>query len=147
MKPGLTVLVCGDRDWDDVTAIRDVLETLPDNTRVVYGDCRGADKIAGAVAAGLNLQVKTYPAQWARFGSAAGPIRNADMLRIEKPSVVLAFYGDIAKSKGTVNMIKQAVKAGKQVFLYDSTHIAQIESVLASGLLEYLEGMTNDNQG
>lgn len=60
----------------------------------------------------------TLPADWPRFGSAGGPIRNWQMLRDGRPDVVLAFHDDIAASKGTKNMLGMAQGEGIPTRLY-----------------------------
>jgi hypothetical protein len=52
-----------------------------------------------------------FPAQWDRYGEAAGPIRNAWMLEFGKPDLVVAFPG----GRGTADMISKARKAGIEV--------------------------------
>ena len=48
------------------------------------------------------------PAEWSKLGRKAGPIRNALMLRLGQPNLVLAFPGGM----GTRNMTDQAIAAG-----------------------------------
>jgi hypothetical protein len=109
----MKVLVCGDRDWTNKEAIRRELSKFPPGTVVVHGDCRGADRLAGEVAEELGFRVIPVPADWDTYGDAAGPIRNAKMLR-EHPDIerVLAFHPNLKKSKGTKNMWHQAIGAG-----------------------------------
>ncbi|MEB3302616.1 MAG: SLOG family protein [Cyanobacteriota bacterium] len=49
--------------------------------RLLHGGARGADQAIAAAAAQLGWPAEEIPAQWARYGVAAGPIRNAQMLR------------------------------------------------------------------
>jgi hypothetical protein len=79
---------------------------------VIEGEARGADTIAREEAEKLGLTVERYPADWARYGRAAGPIRNKQMLVEGRPDFVLAFSADIERSRGTRNMVDQAIKAG-----------------------------------
>ena len=109
------VLVCGDRDWHDRTAIRKYLLTVESGSTVIHGAQRGADRIAGEVADKLGLAVEAYPAQWTRFGRAAGPIRNKQMLVEGKPELVVFFHLNLAASHGTKNMVGQARRAGIRV--------------------------------
>ncbi len=53
-----------------------------------------------------------YPADWKRYGRAAGRIRNALMLEYEKPDLVIAFHEDLSTSRGTLDMLKRAKLAG-----------------------------------
>ena len=108
----MRVLVCGSRCWVDRAVIRRELRRLPKDTVIIEGEAPGADAIARAEAEKLGLIVEPYPADWAKYHRAAGPIRNRQMLVEGKPDLVLAFHRDIDGSKGTRNMVDQAVKAG-----------------------------------
>lgn len=110
----MRVLVCGDRDWKDRETIYKRLSSLPPETIIIEGDCRGADRTAGEVATGLGFEVLAFPVDW-RGGSWRGPARNKQMLREGKPELVIAFHSDLDKSKGTAGMIKLARKAGVPV--------------------------------
>ena len=71
-------------------------------------------------AAENNVPIKIFPAEWKKYGKAAGPIRNKAMLDYAKDEtpVVAAFWD--GKSRGTGNMLKQAKEAGAEchIFLY-----------------------------
>lgn len=110
----MRVLICGDRRWTDYGAILRYLNTLPANSTVIEGEARGADKLARLAArqAKPYLHVERFPADWERYGRAAGPIRNTQMLREGVPDRVVAFHTNLAESKGTRNMIEQAQRAG-----------------------------------
>lgn len=56
-------------------------------------------------------QFEEYPADWKRYGMAAGPIRNRRMLKEGKPDIVIAFAG----GRGTADMVRQAKAAGVPV--------------------------------
>jgi hypothetical protein len=51
-------------------------------------------------------------AKWEKYGLAAGPIRNQEMLDTYKPDLVVAFHNDIEHSKGTKDMITRAMNYG-----------------------------------
>jgi hypothetical protein len=61
--------------------------------------------------------VRHFPADWDKYGKAAGPIRNKQMLDEGKPQAVIAFSYDLARSRGTANMVAQARDAGLPVWL------------------------------
>lgn len=86
----MRVIVTGSRHWTDRKAIRGELEKLPSDAIVVHGGAKGADSIAGEVAAELGLQVEVFPANWREFAKSAGPIRNQEMLD-KGADLVLAF--------------------------------------------------------
>jgi|ERR1019366_1367921 hypothetical protein len=113
----MRVLVCGDRNWNDDDAIRRELnrvlaDYVGESVIVIEGEARGADSIGRVVAEDLGIDVKKFPADWEKYGNAAGPIRNQQMLDEGKPTYVLAFHNDITHSKGTADMVLRARKAG-----------------------------------
>lgn len=114
----MRVLVCGDRAWSDRAPIERELRGLPEGTVVIHGGCRGADRLAGQVASELSFGVEEFPAEWHRYGRAAGPIRNRRMLEEGKPDLVLAFHPDLSRSRGTRDMVDRARKAGVEVRVF-----------------------------
>jgi len=109
----MKVLVCGSRDFNDYKKMKEVLDSEYHYGRgfstVIEGEARGADLLARRYAEEHGLDVLPFPADWDTHGKAAGPIRNAQMLREGKPDYVIAFRGP--NSRGTQNMIDQARKA------------------------------------
>lgn len=105
----MKVLVCGSREWRDGTAIRDRLARLPRGTEILHGGCRGADRMADAVASSLGFRVREFPADWRGLGRSAGVRRNLAMLD-EQPDLVLAFWRD--GSTGTGHTIDEAMRRG-----------------------------------
>jgi predicted Rossmann-fold nucleotide-binding protein len=109
------VLVCGGRDYRDAAtfthAMRRVDETFGPFRTVISGGARGADAYAHAWAVENERRSYVFPAQWGIHGKRAGPIRNAEMLRVGKPDLVVAFPG----GRGTADMAKQAEAAGVPV--------------------------------
>jgi len=118
----MRILVCGSRSWNDPGPIARELEKavhVPGveaaQVTVIHGAARGADSIAGNVAHEFGYQVIACPADWNRFGRAAGPIRNQQMLKDHQPELVLAFAADLSTSTGTAHMVQIARKAGVPV--------------------------------
>jgi len=124
----LKVLCSGDRTWTDAELVRSILSRLPPGSIVVHGDqgddeaTVGLDRISGKVATSLGLEVRPYPADWNRFGRRAGPFRNDQMVRNEKPDHVYAFHDDIEGSKGTKDLISKALTAKIPVTLVTHDH-------------------------
>ena len=127
----MIILVTGDRNWADYRMIRNALAayvlSIPDEypstfIRVVHGAARGADRLAGYAAKSIGADLVEYPADWAKYGHAAGLIRNQFMLDSEKVDLVLAFHDDLENSKGTKDMVNRALKAGIKVILYSHDH-------------------------
>jgi hypothetical protein len=116
----MRVLICGDRNWTDREAIRAWLCKLQDEgyNVLIEGGANGADRIAEQEARLVGgFEVLEFPADWGKFGRAAGPIRNKQMLTEGKPELVIAFHPDLNNSKGTKNMVTQATKAGVTVIV------------------------------
>lgn len=109
----MRILITGDRHWNDEQLIRNWLSACSQFTSVtiVHGGARGADTIADKVAKELGYATACYPADWARYGRAAGPIRNAQMLD-SHPDLVLAFHPDLSRSRGTKNCVEEARRRG-----------------------------------
>ena len=84
--------------------------------RLLHGGARGADQAIAAASAQLGWPVEEIPAKWARYGVAAGPIRNGQMLRraielaaaqpLATPAAVavIAFPG----AQGTASLLAKA---------------------------------------
>jgi hypothetical protein len=119
------VLVCGDRNWTDVECIRSWLSKLQDQgfTTVIEGEARGADSIARDEAKDMGYQIVPFPADWDKYGRAAGPIRNRRMLD-QKPGLVLAFHAHIQTSRGTIDTLREAQRRGINTILVDSARCA-----------------------
>lgn len=115
----MRVLICGDRNWTDKGAILHELRLLVEDAEgqvtVIDGMARGADTLGFQCGQELGLQYERYPAQWDKYGRAAGPIRNQQMLDEGQPDLVVAFHDNLDASKGTKDMVTRARKAGVQV--------------------------------
>lgn len=123
------VLVCGDRNWTSYVAVHSILGIYDEGTVIIHGDCRGADKMAGEVATEYGFEVEAYPALWNKYGPAAGPIRNQQMLDEGKPDSVLVFHADLGSSKGSRDMVKRALAAGIEVMHYDGSEFRRIYDI------------------
>lgn len=109
----MRVLVCGDRNWSDVELLNRSLDTFHKELKiscVIEGEATGADTLARTWAQQTGVLVESYPANWAQYGRAAGPIRNKQMLEDGNPDYVIAFHNNITQSRGTRNMLNQALK-------------------------------------
>jgi hypothetical protein len=49
---------------------------------LLHGGARGADRAIGRAARQLGWPVEVLPADWRRYGRAAGPIRNRELLEL-----------------------------------------------------------------
>lgn len=134
---GIKILVCGDRNWTNRQRLSSVLDKIcldngwvtnrPEDredgnwlptAEIISGMAKGADTIAVDWAVVNWVNFHPYPADWNRFGRAAGPIRNEKMLNQGKPDMVVGFHNDLMNSKGTRHMIKIAFGVAPVVRVY-----------------------------
>lgn len=120
----MKVLVCGSRDWTNKDALEREFKKLPPGTIIVHGACpTGADMLVDKLAMTHGFKIRRYPADWndpaLPNSRAAGPIRNARMLRAEHPDddgvpfdFGLAFTLNLDRSRGTRDMVTRARRAG-----------------------------------
>lgn len=116
----MRVIVCGSRTWDNPHPIWQSLERIAEqhpDAEIIHGAARGADSLADAAAKALGLKVTPVPADWEKFGKAAGPMRNKQMLDLA-PDRLLAFRCP-GQSKGTDHMITIARRAGVPCWVTD----------------------------
>ena len=115
----MRLLICGSRDWTDEKFIYDQLKKFKNKIDIVIeGEARGADKLAAAAARKLGIPVLPFPADWYKYGKAAGFIRNRQMLKEGNPDGGWAFSDDIEHSIGTKGMVKILCSAGKPVKVF-----------------------------
>jgi len=111
------VLICGDRYWNDKELLSQHLNRFVNtSTLFISGGCSGADLLAEKYANEYNIPIKVYYANWSKYGRAAGPIRNDEMLK-ENPNLVIAFHSHLEQSKGTADTIKKALAKNIPVWL------------------------------
>lgn len=112
----MRVLVTGSRNWADFELVRSELESLMDPYDpmvVVHGACpTGADAHADLWARQHAFINERHPAEWKKYGRAAGPIRNMQMVALGADEV-LAFIRD--SSKGATHCADAAEEAGLYV--------------------------------
>lgn len=108
----MRVLVTGSRDWHHPAKVHYEIEEQWLNSRgdfvVIHGDARGVDRMAAQwVEVRHNrpgIRAEFYPAEWEKYGKAAGPIRNRRMVDEGKPDLCLAFiYNDSRGASGCVS--------------------------------------------
>lgn len=115
------IIVCGSRTWPSEWILGFQLDKMhqwphirlaekPDLV-IITGGAKGTDRMADAWGKRNGCQLAVYPAQWSRYGAAAGPMRNQEMLDVCHPDLVLAFRVS-GISRGTDDMVRRARKAG-----------------------------------
>src|SRR5690606_7948711 len=80
---------------------------------VVCGGAVGPDKLGEKWALVNDVPVAYFPAQWNRYGDAAGPMRNRQMAEYADEALIL--WDGV--SPDTRNMIKEMKRLNKPYFL------------------------------
>lgn len=110
----MKVIIAGGRDVTDVEKVaKAVMLSGFIVTEVVSGKARGVDTLGEVWAKQNNIPIKDFPADWERYGSSAGPIRNGEMADYADALIAIPTGGP-----GTKNMIKQAKVRKIRVFIY-----------------------------
>ena len=117
----MRVIVTGSRDWSHGPVVQAVLQDVileHGPFTLVHGGCpRGADRFADRWARAAGIPVKIFEADWEKYGTRAGPIRNAEMIQAGA-DLVLAF--PLPGGKGTQHTIRLAQEAGIPVKVWGS---------------------------
>ena len=128
------MIIAGSREFNDyeemVTDIYD-LHICPldedDYLEIVSGHAPGADTLGEQLAEVEGYPLKIFPAEWDKYGKAAGPIRNEQMAKYAAEAdrgILVAF--PMGKSRGTRNMIKIARRYGLEVHVFEVETVYQI---------------------
>lgn len=109
----LKVIVAGSRTFHDYEYLAKELDIRipPFIEEIVSGDAEGPDKMGAKWAEERGYPVKHFPAQWDKYGKAAGIIRNHKMG--DYADSLIAFWD--GKSRGTRDMIEYMRKQNKYV--------------------------------
>lgn len=113
----IKIIIAGGRDFNDYellerNALR-LISTLPGgrDIQIVSGGAKGVDAMGERFAQENDLEVVLFPADWEKYGRAAGPKRNAQMA--EYATHLLSFWN--GESKGTKSMISLAKKKNLKI--------------------------------
>ncbi len=101
-------------DWNSPIAYPDP-NTRPQITEVVCGEARGVDTLGKQWAQKHNIPVKSFPANWDKYGKAAGYIRNEDMADYADSLIAVIYIEDqyrMVGTRGTTHMINLAKEKG-----------------------------------
>lgn len=133
------IIICGGRHFNDYDALESLVDSvLAENdltdkeVEIVSGHCEGADILGEQYAKNHGIICKVFPAEWTKYGRAAGPIRNSQMIEYASEShipIVIAFVSP--HTKGTMDTIKKATKRGFAINRqdYDSTHASGLKII------------------
>lgn len=109
------VIIAGGRDFADYALLSktmdEYLSGISDDISIVCGQARGADTLGERYAKEHGYDVHYFPAEWKRYGKAAGYIRNTEMAK--NADALVAFWD--GASLGTEHMIATAEQVGLNV--------------------------------
>ena len=108
------VIIAGTRDFSDYALLCSYADEVlagRKGVEIVSGGARGADALGEQYARERGFALKVFPAEWKKWGAAAGPIRNAQMA--DYADALIAFWD--GKSAGTRDMIRKAEDRGLRV--------------------------------
>lgn len=111
----MRTIIAGSRDIVDYAVVANAVATcgwVP--STVISGTARGVDRLGEEWAHRHAIPIERYPADWDRYLTRAGHIRNAQMARIAQ--ALVAVWDGV--SPGTRNMIAIARGYKLQVHVY-----------------------------
>ena len=108
----MRTIIAGSRSINDYEALcKAVQESGFEISCVLSGAAAGVDALGERFALEHNIPIERFPADWKRFGRAAGPVRNRILAQHAKALIALMH----PNSTGTRNMIQTAHQAGLKV--------------------------------
>lgn len=113
----MKVIIAGTRHMQQsLSAVTDAIRTSGFVITEIVSGCSGDVDWAGDFFACTNgIPVKRFPAEWKKYGRAAGPIRNQQMANYAD-ALIAVWDG---KSRGTADMIERAKRASLKVHILE----------------------------
>ena len=109
------IIIAGGRSFSDYKLLKDKLDYyLRDKVRqgyeiiIISGTANGADKLGEKYAMERGYKIERYPADWNKYGKAAGYRRSVQMAQIANACVVFLD----GRSPGSKHMIDIATNKG-----------------------------------
>lgn len=109
----MRVIIAGGRDFSNYKLLRqacDYMLSKAESIEIVSGTAGGADQLGEKYASERGYSIRRFPADWEKFGRAAGFKRNSEMSNYA--DCLIAFWD--GESKGTRHMINTARKKNMQ---------------------------------
>lgn len=121
MTTHFRLLITGSRTWEDETLMRKLLVKVYNRVKdrdpiLVHGTAPGADQMASLIWIELGGAVEPHPADWDKWGKAAGFIRNQEMVDLGA-NLCIAFIRD--NSRGASMTARIADEAGIKTWRID----------------------------
>jgi hypothetical protein len=106
----MKIAVIGSRTFSDYSLLKNTLNDFTNPIdEIISGGAEGADKLAEIYATENEIRLSVFKPDWAKFGRAAGVIRNKEI--IFNADYCFAFWD--GKSKGTATSIHLCKKLKK----------------------------------
>lgn len=109
----VNVAIVGSRTYQNRQQVIDYVNALPEDTVVISGGARGVDTWAEYAARMRGLEVRIFPANWAKYGKQAGYLRNVQI--VDAADTIVCFWDGV--SPGTLHSMKIAETRGKRVIV------------------------------
>lgn len=111
----MRVIIAGSRTISDKATLFQALSLFKGSiTQVVSGTASGADKLGENWAIANKVPLRKFPAEWNKYGKAAGYKRNEEMA--QNADALIALWDGI--SRGTKHMIDIALDHGLIVLVF-----------------------------
>lgn len=117
----MRTIIAGSRSITEYAILEKVMNTVPflddgsiTPSLVLCGMARGVDLLGKRWAEENGLPVEKWPADWKKYGKAAGIKRNEAM--VEHADALVALWD--GKSRGTAHVMRYARARGLKVYVY-----------------------------
>lgn len=111
----LKVSISGSRHYNDYNYFKSIMDYYkPYISHINVGDAKGIDSLTVKYCQNNNIPYNIFVANWDMYGKAAGPNRNADI--IKNTELLIAF--PLQDSKGTKDTMNKANNMGIPVHVY-----------------------------
>jgi hypothetical protein len=112
----MRIIIAGSRTFDDIDLLFQTMDELVHKQKlkqvvILSGHANGADIFGEEWAWKRGHSYEVYRPNWDKFGNAAGPIRNTEM--VSKADAIVAFWD--GESRGTADVLRKARKAKLKV--------------------------------
>lgn len=112
----MRTIVAGSRTIKDYSIVKQAIENSGfDVTTLISGTADGVDKLAEQWAVENNVTIEQHTEDWNKWGRAAGPVKNQEMADCAEACIIV--WDKV--SKGTKNMMMQAIKNGLKLYVHD----------------------------
>lgn len=115
----MRVIIAGSRSISDYSKVKEILDEFKTQIRftsVISGTARGIDKFGEQWATENSISIERHPADWDKWGKAAGYRRNAEMAVVG--DVLICIWD--GESKGSMQMFNCMVQLKKPAFLFNT---------------------------